>query len=63
MVSYLIKTNQFKPTQNSTFTPALVNRLDRNTSGIVVGAKTYDSLKYFNDLFKNTKLPRFTKLL
>ncbi|MDU5742651.1 MAG: RluA family pseudouridine synthase, partial [Finegoldia magna] len=58
MVSYLIKTNQFKPTQNSTFTPALVNRLDRNTSGIVVGAKTYDSLKYFNDLFKKHEITK-----
>lgn len=52
MISYLIKTNQYQPTQNSTFTPALVNRLDRNTSGIVIGAKTYESLKFFNDLFK-----------
>ncbi|MDU3192996.1 MAG: RluA family pseudouridine synthase, partial [Finegoldia magna] len=58
MVSYLIKTNQFTPTQNSTFTPALVNRLDRNTSGIVVGAKTYDSLKYFNDLFKKHEITK-----
>ena len=58
MVSYLIKTNQFTPTKNSTFTPALVNRLDRNTSGIVVGAKTYDSLKYFNDLFKKHEITK-----
>ncbi|MDU2132348.1 MAG: RluA family pseudouridine synthase, partial [Finegoldia magna] len=58
MVSYLIKTKQFTPTQNSTFTPALVNRLDRNTSGIVVGAKTYDSLKYFNDLFKKHEITK-----
>ena len=58
MVSYLIKTNQFTPTQNSTFTPALVNRLDRNTSGLVVGAKTYDSLKYFNDLFKKHEITK-----
>lgn len=58
MVSYLIKTNQFTPTQNSTFTPALVNRLDRNTSGVVVGAKTYDSLKYFNDLFKKHEITK-----
>ncbi len=58
MVSYLIKTNQFHPSKNSTFTPALVNRLDRNTSGIVVGAKTYDSLKFFNKLFKEHNITK-----
>lgn len=58
MVAYLIKTKQFTPSKNQTFTPALVNRLDRNTSGILVGAKNYDSLKYFNQMFKNRDITK-----
>lgn len=58
MVAYLIKTKQFTPSKNQTFTPALVNRLDRNTSGILVGAKNYDGLKYFNQMFKNRDITK-----
>ena len=33
------------------FAPALVNRIDRNTGGIVIAAKTAEALKGYEDLF------------
>ncbi|MDY6065865.1 MAG: RluA family pseudouridine synthase [Finegoldia sp.] len=63
MVSYLIKRGAFVPAKDSTFTPALVNRLDRNTAGLILGAKTYDSLKYFNELFKRREVTKLYESL
>lgn len=48
MISYLIKTKAYLPGREQSFVPAVVNRLDRNTTGLVVGCKTANSLRYFN---------------
>ena len=37
---YLYEKGQYTPSAESAFTPAVCNRLDRNTSGIVVAGKT-----------------------
>ena len=36
-----------------TFSPALCNRLDRNTSGLVIAAKNYDTLKNINEMIRD----------
>lgn len=36
---------------HSTFMPTPVHRLDKDTSGLLLVAKTYNSLRYFTDLF------------
>lgn len=49
---YLIDKGEYDPRQEKTFAPAPVNRIDRNTSGLVIFAKNYDSLKKFNEYIR-----------
>lgn len=42
-----------------TFKPAPVHRLDKNTSGLVLFAKTYESLKRYNELMRERKIGKF----
>lgn len=42
-----------------TFKPAPVHRLDKNTSGIVIFAKTYEALKHYNALMRNREIEKF----
>lgn len=46
---HLYKTGSFVPGGENTFTPALCNRLDYNTRGIVIGAKTLPALREMNE--------------
>lgn len=39
-----------------TFSPASINRLDKNTSGLVLFCKTYRSLKDFNELMREHRI-------
>lgn len=49
MISYLIEKGDYIPRKNPTFTPSIANRLDRNTSGIVIGAKNYNTIQELNE--------------
>lgn len=42
-----------------TFKPAVCNRLDKNTSGLVLAAKNYDALKQANKAIRERKIKRF----
>jgi 23S rRNA pseudouridine955/2504/2580 synthase len=63
MISYLIQKGDFVPRIEKTFTPSICNRLDRNTSGIIIGAKNYQSLKAINEAIKNGHIRRFYKTI
>lgn len=63
MISYLIEKGDYVPRIEKTFTPSICNRLDRNTPGIVIGAKNYGSLKAINDAIKNYHIRRFYKTI
>jgi len=41
-----------------TFIPSLCNRLDRNTAGLVIAAKNYNSLKAVNEMIRERKLKK-----
>lgn len=43
--AYLYKNGEWHPRDSSSFTPALCNRIDRNTSGLVIAAKNAPSLR------------------
>lgn len=43
----------------STFKPAPVHRLDKNTSGVVLFAKRYESLKAYNALMRDRKIEKY----
>lgn len=42
-----------------TFKPASIQRLDKNTSGLVMFCKNYDSLKTFNEMMRNRELDKY----
>lgn len=54
--SYLFKKGEFNPENENSFAPALVNRIDRNTSGIVIAAKNAESLRILNLKMKEREL-------
>lgn len=59
VISYLIKTNQYIPKEENTFVPSLVNRLDRNTAGIVLIAKNHPTLDLLNEKMKNHEINKY----
>ena len=63
MISYLIQKGDFVPRIEKTFTPSICNRLDRNTSGIIIGAKNYQALKGINEAIKNGHIGKFYKTI
>ncbi len=57
--SYLYKKGEYIPSQENTFAPAVCNRLDRNTGGIVIAAKNAPALRIINEQIRNKKIRRF----
>ena len=53
VVNYLISTGEYVPNADRTFHPSPVNRLDRNTTGLVIFGKNAESLKRLNKMIKN----------
>lgn len=58
-VDYLIFKGQYLPKEENTFRPAICNRLDRNTSGILIGAKNINTLREINRAIKNRCVDKF----
>ncbi len=56
--AYLYQTGQWKPREENAFTPALCNRIDRNTGGIVIAAKTAEALRVMNQKIKDRELDK-----
>ena len=56
---YLYEKGEFMPDEESSFVPALVNRIDRNTGGIVIAAKNAESLRILNQKMKDRELHKF----
>ena len=56
--SYLYKKGEWNPKDENGFAPALCNRIDRNTGGIVIAAKTAEALRILNDKIKNHELKK-----
>ncbi len=57
MVSYLHQSKQRNATQ--TYSPSFCYRLDKDTSGVVISAKTYESLQYLNKLIRERQTKKF----
>ena len=55
ILSYLNEKGEYVPQKDSTFTPALCNRLDRNTSGIVIAGKNSDAVRQLICKYKYEK--------
>lgn len=63
MIHYLYDKGEYNPKVEKTFIPAICNRLDRNTSGIIIGAKNYLSLKIINDSLRKRNINRYYKTI
>lgn len=53
---YLYEKGEYLPDNEASFTPSLVNRIDRNTCGIVIAAKNAASLRILNQKMKDREL-------
>ena len=46
--AYLYRNGEYDPTAENSFAPALCNRIDRNTAGLVIAAKNAEALRDMN---------------
>lgn len=58
VLSYLYKRGEYDPERENSFTPALVNRIDRNTCGIVIAAKNAESLRILSQKVRDRELQK-----
>jgi len=54
--AYLYQKHEWSPRAENAFTPALCNRIDRNTGGIVIAAKNAEALRIMNQKIKDREL-------
>lgn len=58
-ISYLIAAGEYNPEKENSFRPALCQRLDRNTSGLIIVAKNAPALRILNQKIKNREIEKF----
>lgn len=63
VISYLLETKQITQNQLNTFKPGVCNRLDRNTSGIMVAGKSLAGLQTMAELFKDRSLHKYYRCI
>ena len=56
--AYLYQKHEWSPRSENSFTPALCNRIDRNTGGIVIAAKTAEALRMMNQKIKDREMDK-----
>ena len=56
--AYLYAKGEWRPRQEHAFAPALCNRIDRNTGGIVIAAKNAEALRIMNQKVKDRELDK-----
>lgn len=59
VLSYLYDKGDFEPEKEITFTPAPCNRLDRNTSGVVIFGKNFKYLKALNEAIRERDIEKY----
>ena len=57
--SYLYQKREWRPREENSFAPALCNRIDRNTGGIVIAAKNAEALRIMNEKIKEREIDKF----
>ncbi len=56
--AYLYQKKEWNPKWENAFAPALCNRIDRNTGGIVIAAKNAETLRIINEKIKNHEVEK-----
>ena len=57
--AYLYQNGEYRPDEEQSFAPALCNRIDRNTGGIVIAAKNAEALRVMNEKIKQREIDKF----
>ena len=57
--AYLYEKGEYDPQKEQSFAPALCNRIDRNTGGIVIAAKNAEALRVMNEKIKQNEISKF----
>lgn len=57
--AYLRQRGEWDPADAASFAPALCNRIDRNTGGIVIAAKTAESLRVMNEKIRAREISKY----
>ncbi len=57
--AYLYQKKEWSPYRENSFAPALCNRIDRNTGGIVVAAKTAEALRVMNQKIRDREVSKY----
>ncbi len=57
--AYLYQNGEYDPEDEQSFAPALCNRIDRNTGGIVIAAKNAEALRVMNQKIKDGQVSKF----
>ena len=56
--AYLYAKGEWRPREEQAFTPALCNRIDRNTGGIVIAAKNAETLRIINQKIRDREIDK-----
>lgn len=56
---YLFEKGEYDPEADKAFSPALVNRIDRNTGGIIIAAKNAMALRVLNEKVRTREIRKF----
>ena len=57
--AYLAQKGEWNPKEEHSFTPALCNRIDRNTGGIVIAAKNAEALRILNEKIRDREIEKY----
>ena len=56
--AYLVGKGEYDPADEQSFAPALCNRIDRNTGGIVIAAKNAEALRILNEKIRGREIDK-----
>ena len=57
--AYMAQKGEWDPHGENSFAPALANRIDRNTGGIVIAAKNAEALRILNDKIRDREIEKY----
>lgn len=56
--AYLYRKHEYDPEEENSFAPAICNRLDRNTTGLVIAAKNAAALREINEKIRSREIEK-----
>jgi 23S rRNA pseudouridine955/2504/2580 synthase len=57
--AYLAQKGEWRPKEENSFAPALCNRIDRNTGGIVIAAKNAEALRIISEKIRDREIEKY----